>query len=246
MNRDSNSTAAWSSKKSRLHRAHFLATKFDRALRPKIGTCLNSSENSSLSQKFISDAISARPSPVAPASCRRFSAQPPRSTFARKLPLTRRAATTILIGTPKRLKFAVIPTKQTSRVDSNRYKKGGYQNALRARSCGAGSACPEPRRASSRRISAPITRRKIAGRMPVLRRAGCNFLTGTPKQLEITVTRRKQTPRGSSNRDTNSGSGVARLDRFSVANRLPTGHSLTRLNANASFRHPPIARKTNP
>jgi hypothetical protein len=82
--------------------------------------------------------------------------------------------------------------------------------------------------------------------MPVPRRPGGTFLTGTPKQLEIPVIHRKQTLEGVSNRDTNNGSGVARLDRFSAANRLRAGHSLTRLNANASFPRLPIARKSNP
>jgi hypothetical protein len=254
MNEYSNSSAGWSREKSGQNCAHLFAvySERERTAPPRPKHRFSDSKHLRLAQKFISAAANTRQSLVAPAcpeprraSCRRFFAQPLRSTFASSLRPARRSTRSILIATPKRLEFAISPTKQTSRPISNRVKITGYCEALLEFSSVA-PACPASRRASCRRISAPFTSRKIAVRMLVLRRTRSSFLTGPPKQLEITVIHRKQTLESVSNRDTNSRSAVARLDRFSVACRLPTGHSLTRLDADASFPRLPIARKTNP
>jgi len=245
MNENFNSTAA-RQQKSRTGSVHRVVVHPERTALGRSKARQTSAVYSRLEPEFISsNAVDARPSLVAPASCRRFSSQALRSTFLGNLRPDQRSPSPILIATPKRLEFAVSPTKQTLRPISNRVKIAGYCEALLEFSSFA-PACPASRRASCRRISAPLTSRKIAVKMPVPRRPGGTFLTGTPKQLEIPVIHRKQTLEGVSNRDTNNGSGVARLDRFSAANRLRAGHSLTRLNANASFPRLPIARKSNP
>jgi hypothetical protein len=211
MNEHSNSSAGWSTEKSGPNRAHLPAAypENDPAEPPRSEQRLSDSAYDRAFQKSTSDATTARPSLVAPASCRRFSAQALRSTFLGNLRPARPSASTILIDTPKRLEFAVSPTKQTSRPISNRVKITGYCETLFEFSFVAPASC--------RRISAPFTSRKIAVKMPVLPRAEGTFLTGTPKQLEITVIHRKQTLASISNRDTNSGSGVAGLDRYSAA-----------------------------
>ena len=252
MNEHSNSSAVWRRGESRAGCLHRFVDHLERTAPGRPKPRQTRAVYPRLEQEFISNAITARPSLVAPASCRRLSAHPLRSMFVSNWRPAQRSTSAIPIATPKRLKVAVSSTKQTSRAVSNRYKITGYCEARFEFSsvvpvC---PACPETRRelrrASCRRIPAALTSRKIAGKMPTQRRAGGTFLTGTPKQSEIPVIHRKQTSASISNRDTNSRFGVARLDRFSAANRLPTGHSLTRLNANASLPRLPIARKSNP
>jgi hypothetical protein len=58
---------------------------------------------------------------VAPASCRRFSAQPPKLKISGKMP----PRSAFLIETRKRLKIAATQTKQSSPVASNRVKIAG-------------------------------------------------------------------------------------------------------------------------
>jgi hypothetical protein len=252
MNEYSNSSAVWRRGESRAGCLHRFVDHLGRTAPGRPKPRQTRAVYPRLEQEFISNAINARPSLVAPASCRRFFAQALRSTFLGNLRPDQRSPSPIPIATPKRLKFPISSTKQTSPAVSNRYKITGYCKA-RFEFSSVASACPVypetrrgPRRASSERISAPFTSRKIAVKMPVLRRPGGTFLSGTPKQLEITVIHRKQTLASVSNRDTNSRSGVARLDRFSAANRWRAGHSLTRLDADASVPRLPIARKTNP
>jgi hypothetical protein len=253
MNEYFNSSAGWSRKKSGPNCAHLPAVypEHERTAPPRPKHRFSDSEHLRLARKFTSAATDTRPSLVAPAcpeprraSCRRLSAQPLISIFSGNLQPPRRSTSAILIATPKRLKFAVSSTKQTSRAVSNRDKFTGYCEAPFESSFVA-PARPEPRGAPSEQISAPSTC-KIAGKIPMLRRPGGAFLTGTPKQLEITVIHRKQTLESVSNRDTNSRSAVARLDRFSAAKCLPAEHSLTRLNANASVPRLPIARELTP
>jgi hypothetical protein len=234
MNEYSNSSSGWSREESGPNCAHLFAVypEHRRTAPPQSEQRISDSAYLRLFQKSTSDATTARQSLVAPASCRRFSAQTLRSPFPCNLRPAQRSTSPISIATPKRLKFTVTYTKQTSRPIFNRYKITGYCEAFVAP-------------ASCRRISAPLTSRKIVDKMPTLQRAGGTFLTGTPKQLEITVIYRKQTPASISNWDTNSGSALARSARSS-ANRLPAGHSLTRLEADASVPRPPIARKTTP
>jgi hypothetical protein len=253
-----NSTAAWQQKfRTGPVRRFVVHRKGTAPGRPKPRH--TSAAYSRLEQEFISNAINAQPSIVAPAcpeprraSCRRFSVQNLRSTFPGNFRPAQRSTSPIRIATPKRLKFAVSSTKQTSRHVSNRYKITGYREPRFEFSSVAPvcRACPElrreSRRAACRRIPAPLSSRKIAVKMQVLRRSGGTFLTGTPKQLEFTVINRKQTPARISNRDTNSGAGATRLYRFSAANCLRAGHSLTRLDDDASVPRQPNARNTNP
>jgi hypothetical protein len=146
MNENYNSSAVWRRGKSPAGRVHRFVVHCERTASPRPKRRRQTiAEYSRLELGLVSIAINTRPSLVAPASCRRFFAQPLRSTFASNLRSARGSARAFLIDTPKRLEFAVSSTKQTSRAISNRNKKGGAQNPLGTGSCSAGPACPELR-----------------------------------------------------------------------------------------------------
>src|ERR1700733_7540583 len=137
MNEYSNSTAAWSTKKSSPHHAR-PPKRCRPASNSRSEDQLSNSENSRRLQKFTSKMMNAEEPLVAPASCRRFSAPPPRLKFPRLHSISTRYNYL--------LEIAVTPTKQISRPISTRYKIGNRQSAI-----STDQALPTSRRKSNPR-----------------------------------------------------------------------------------------------
>src|ERR1700684_2891175 len=125
MNEYSNSAAARSIKKSPPHHARPLKGHRNRPPQPQSKRRLEAPENYRRQQKFTSSMMNAEKPLVAPASCRRFSAQPPRPKFPRFLSISTRYNNL--------LEIVVTPTKQTSRPNSTRYKIENTQSTITVR-----------------------------------------------------------------------------------------------------------------